>query len=83
MREAIAEATLIRSLGEMVTTVLSVPAGERASWYRSMERLSRIRRSDAVYATTKLANIWLRIANACWRAYPKQDRDDLGQAEAG
>jgi hypothetical protein len=31
----------------MITPVLSIPESERASWYRSMERVSRIKRDDA------------------------------------
>lgn len=77
MRESIPMQALARSLSEMSTPVVSIAEGERAAWYRSMERLARSPTpADALYPLPKLAAAWLRVARLTWPSWPPQEPSD-------
>jgi len=75
MRTAIDDEQLADSLRQMITPVAGIPPAEMAAWFESMHSYARRHSTHtaAIYPMGPLAGAWLRIAQAIWPEFPRQE----------
>ena len=74
MRTAVSEDELVRSLRDLIAVFADVPEGERAGWFRSMERFARANRDTGLpYNIAKLCGVWIRGASVVWPRWPESE----------
>ena len=72
----VSDADLARSLSEMVTPIAGIPPAEMAAWFESMRAYARRQHPDALCPMGPLAGAWMRIAQAVWKEWPRQEHDE-------